>query len=239
MQSKTLTFLGDIHGGLDRIYFWQNLNEGSNLIQVGDFGIGFGDMVTRCQRLNEVLAAKNNHVYVVRGNHDMPIWFSGADVYNRFSHIHFVKDNTILELNDKKILCIGGGVSIDRVDRVEGKGWWKDEILKFDESLPGILASNDVDVVVTHVFDTGRISPLKEELVAYYAGKDPYLRHDLTKERGVFQQIDIEVKAAAKDTKVRNWFFGHFHQVFRLSDVEDGTGFNYVGLAIGELYELR
>ena len=239
MQNKTLTFLGDIHGGLDRIYHWQNLNEGSNLIQVGDFGIGFSDMVTRCQRLNTVLSAKDNHVYVVRGNHDMPRWFSGEDVFNRFSHIHFVKDNTILDLDGTKILCIGGGISIDRVERVIDKGYWKDEILKYDDNLPEILANVDVDVVVTHIFDSTKIGLAKGDLVDYYAAKDSFLRHDLTKELGVFRQVDNAVKAATKAHKVRHWFFGHYHQTFRILEEEDGNGFNYIGLTIGELYELR
>ena len=204
----TLAFLGDIHGDHSAIYQWHMLNEKSFLVQVGDLGIGFHDWRNKLDKLNNRLVQKDNHVYVIRGNHDDPqYWYSSPLSY---SHIHFVRDNTVLELCGKKILCIGGGISIDRCDRLENmvtsgrKTYWIDEVLVYDPSLPTILEKHDVDIVATHISSSTVHGMVKTDLVDFYCGKEPGLRADLFKEQAEFAKVQGGNRSLAQREEGQN-----------------------------------
>lgn len=233
---STLSFMGDIHGRLDFIFQWQYRNEQSFLIQVGDFGIGFPDTEQRLDRLNTVLSQKGNTVYVVRGNHDDPSWFNNS-THRVFTHIKFVEDGTVLEILGKKILCVGGGISIDRSHRKPGKSYWVGEEMEYDDQVEAILPNNDIDIVVTHVMKNDVHALAKSALVDEWVAEDKLLRGDLDKEQVEFGKLHDTLTAHIRGMwkpKRRLWFYGHYHKSLRMQD----EYFSYIGLDIGETYWL-
>jgi UDP-2,3-diacylglucosamine pyrophosphatase LpxH len=82
------------------------------------FSIGFttpeNDMRI-LEDLNEQLKKKNITMYAIRGNHDNPAFFKGDHI---LSNLKLLPDYTVLDLEGKKILLVGGAVSVDRVPRL-------------------------------------------------------------------------------------------------------------------------
>lgn len=73
-----MIFIGDTHG-IRPVFevIDKNKIENSNLIHVGDFGLGFEEItkdVNNLKILDEMLIETNNYLYVIRGNHDNPIF---------------------------------------------------------------------------------------------------------------------------------------------------------------------
>jgi len=98
------------------------------IIQVGDFGIGFEKPekeLRTMQYLNATLESNNIKLYAIRGNHDDPAYFDGT---YKVGNIELLADYTILNIEGKSILCVGGAISVDRspnpeVPNMYGKPW--------------------------------------------------------------------------------------------------------------------
>ena len=154
-------FLGDTHG--IRPAFMtidKHKIENSNIIHVGDFGLGFLHIeqdINNLKATDEMLLETNNHLYVVRGNHDNPIFWDKSKGLNlpKLHNLHLVDDYEVITVEGKKILCVGGGISIDRQLRKNGKpypSWWKDEEFKWspDKFHKIAIYEKVIDIVVSH-----------------------------------------------------------------------------------------
>ena len=136
-----IVFVGDVHGE------WRTLGykaveqyqlEHYVIVQLGDFGIGFNSEQynkTELKRLNTKLKKKNNHLVAIRGNHDDKSYFNN-EYSKSYPNIHLVSDYTVIEILcdisefddgikstciNVNILCIGGGLSVDRTERRQWK----------------------------------------------------------------------------------------------------------------------
>ena len=79
--------LGDIHGDYDVIRkFIKNYDiTNANIIQLGDFGVGFGTFTENKKQLdyyNKIFVKRNVHIWVVRGNHDNKLYFNKFTIEN-------------------------------------------------------------------------------------------------------------------------------------------------------------
>ena len=180
-----LTFIGDVHGK-----FWRYLDIVSkvqNSIQVGDFGLGFGDY-REAQILEKLNSNKNNHK-VLRGNHDNPALFKDTDVW-AFKDCGWYKN----------IFYVAGGDSLDKKIRIEGKDWWRDEELSYAQGNTclyyyTILKAN-FPIIVSHE------SPNIVNLEMYGAEVIK------TRTSSLLQSIyDIQAP--------KLWVFGHHHKSFK------------------------
>ncbi len=120
--------VGDIHSYYGS--YRQIIDGCDNSLQVGDFGIGFGE--------DDFERIGSHHF--IRGNHDDPELCK--------KNVHWVPDGTM----HNGIFCVGGGFSIDRSCRTEGLDWWSDEELSQGElyKVLDIYESIKPDYVVTH-----------------------------------------------------------------------------------------
>ena len=219
-----MILLGDIHGDFATIVNFARKNEGLEplyLIQVGDFGAGFhSDFLLDMEYLNEELSAHNVTLYVIRGNHDDPKFFTGE---YEWSNLKLLKDYTVLTLEGKRILLVGGAISIDRLHRTEGKSWWSGEVFNFNPEL--LETFEGIDVVITHSSPNFVFPKTFNNLVMSYAVYDMNLIDDLTQERERFNQM---YEILIKKNKIKEWFYGHFHTT--KSEVYENTRFNVLGI---------
>lgn len=215
--------LGDIHGYWSIIANHVVHNEEENIayIQVGDFNIGFNPIekeVERLTQLNQILNTYKCDLYIMRGNHDNPMWFKNenfADIKANLNRIFFVPDYTVINMDLENILFVGGAVSIDRVpSRFKPyDAWWEDEAFVLDkDKLNGF---EDIERVITHTCPDF-CDPINfNGLVYNYAKNDATLLDDLKKERKLVTEMANILMFNGKN-KLRGWYYGHFHNNYRL-----------------------
>ncbi len=250
MKEMRNIFLGDIHGNLGLIHQYVNLYKlnNVNIIQVGDFGLGFTTF-KKDKRFLELyhqrLVNNNVFVYAIRGNHDYKPYFD-EDPFN-LTNIKLVKDYTVLNLAGKNILFVGGAISIDRkmrtdIDEVNIKTipdgyiqWWKDEVFVLD--IDKLKPLRNIDIVVTHSaptycnpFTINGLGPYVESMIKKTS--DFELKTDVLYERYQIKEMFDILKL---ENNIEKHFYGHFHQNAELKI--DGT--RHILLGVGELWEDR
>lgn len=262
-----IAVLGDIHGYFPILqqYTREYDLKDTHFILAGDCGVGFKtfkDDVNVYDYFNKMLKLNNNHLYLVRGNHDMPAYFMKnpeqilnsvkdypeklglesnlslssiqqkfIDVKESFSNVHFVEDYTILNLEDKNILCIGGAVSVDRGIRTAGKSYWTDEVVVYNEEF--LKNTQNINHVITHNAPTFANPTSKGTIVESYAIHDSTLIKDLNAERQLLTKIYHDL--TFNGNEIESWIYGHFHSSSRM----EWGNTKFILLGISELYEIR
>jgi DNA repair exonuclease SbcCD nuclease subunit len=222
----------------------------AHIIQVGDFGVGFKTVEKETRMLemfHDILVKNNVHVWAIRGNHDYKPHFDN-DPFG-FTNIHLIPDYTVLELVGKRILCIGGAISVDRkyrytkAQRVGNfdnqtlgvESWWPDELFILDRDKLGEM--RDIDIVVTHTAphycepdNTFGFGPFVEGIVRETG--DTELKTDLLVER---QQVTDAFTILKMNNNITHHYYGHFHK----TDVMNYDGIKHRLLNVNELWEER
>lgn len=221
--------VGDLHGRLDLLIqtvLKTDLKD-VNFIQVGDFGLGFQtieDDETMLSGLNDFFQSRNIFLFSIRGNHDNPIFWREEKF--KFSNIKLVPDYTVLTVENKNILFVGGAISIDRIIRREGRNWWPDEIFNFDEEKLKSLNLQNLNYVVTHSAPQFAHPRSFNSLVYNYTAIDPNLEADLLKERQEITKFYDYLNHNGFTPSL--YIYGHFHQSYR--EQIDDTEFILVGI---------
>ena len=219
-----LIMLGDIHGNFNYVqwYITNHKLKDCVIYQVGDFGIGFTDEFNDMNTLgliNNFLKERNIQMYAIRGNHDNPEFFDGH-LANHFTNLHLLADYTVIEVDGKKILGVGGAVSVDRRPRLRqqleyakmGRDitlHWEGEIFVLNEEK--LKDIEGIDIVVTHTTPDFCHPNNKHGfgwLVDQFAKDDPKLYEDLKIERDLVTKMWEILK---EKNKIDYWFYGHFH----------------------------
>ena len=242
--------LGDTHG-LRPIFSIIDANkfEGQNLIHVGDFGLGFVSLLQDLKNLDlmdQMLMETNNHLYVIRGNHDNPIFWDRSKGLNlpRFHNLRLMDDFTTATIEDKNVLFVGGAVSIDRrprMDDVPWPSWWKDEVFKYDEDKLdfAVRGVKSIDVVVTHSApdfcppigsDNYLVNNYHEIEMAHGINLHEELAQERAEITRMYNDLTLHYKMIPK-----HWFYGHFHN----SKSKKISGTQFKLLNINEVYELK
>jgi DNA repair exonuclease SbcCD nuclease subunit len=202
---------GDIHGQFNSLlYILENGDySGSSVFIAGDIGLGFHEFDHDLETLGSVekrLKKIDVHFYLVRGNHDIPGYWSRTNkprALNNFPHIHFVVDYKVVELEGHKIACVGGATSVDRYQRTRNIDWWEQECVidyKYLTKIKGI------DTVITHaapIFCPPGDHDIKK--VSY----DILCRS--REDREILKRLYFDL---IQETKVTNWFYGHYHKKY-------------------------
>lgn len=241
--------IGDTHGIRPIFEIIHNNNlAGENLIHVGDFGLGFEPIERDLKNLgilDEMLIDTNNTLYVIRGNHDNPIFWDRSKGLNlpKFHNLKLVDDYTVHEVEGKKILFVGGALSIDRRPRMSDypyPTWWKDEEFRYDrDRLSNCLKRHEnIDIVVTHTAPDF-CHPTDDDVYIvnhYHAVEATHgvdLKLQLKQEREEMTEMyhDLTLEYGKKP---KHWFYGHFHS----KKDEEHYGIQFHLLNINELYEL-
>jgi hypothetical protein len=199
----TIRFIGDVHGHFAR-YETILKNSPYPTIQVGDMGIGFrrwphGELSSN-PPYDKMVAGGHRFI---RGNHDNPAVCG--------KHSQYVSDGTMMN----GLMFVGGALSIDKVQRVEGYSYWPDEelsiqklnhlVTQFEVMEPTIMVTHECpDTIAELVVNEGRATSIK---------LDPRFA---SRTRQAFQSM-FELY------QPKLWIFGHWHVPF--DKVINGTRF--------------
>ncbi len=191
----------------------------------GDCGFGFNKPTYYTQtlkELDETLNKTNSYVVFIRGNHDNPAYFNEDIV--KFNNIKLVKDYTVVMTKDNNFLCVGGGISVDRLWRRNqevlinrynlGKKkelYWANEAVVYDvDKLNEILANNiKINTVITHTAPSFAYPYNNTKEIEIWLESDNKLEEDLKTERDNLDKLFTWLKD--HDMPFSNWFYGHFH----------------------------
>jgi predicted phosphodiesterase len=236
-----MIFIGDTHGnnGYIKMLIRDRDYRDMEMIHVGDFGVGFIDMgmeVRNLEALNEFMKERNLILHVFRGNHDNPHYYDGTFMY---TNLKLQPDYTVLTIEGKNILGVGGAISIDRGPRrqynlVEARmgrdirHHWEGE--KFILDREKLTEYRDINIVVTHTaphyakpFDVrGNWPPIVQQFINQ---GDTQLGDDLVDER---ELLDEMYDILDKNNYIEDWFYGHFHRNVRTN--HGTTLFNMLGI---------
>lgn len=239
---------GDIHGqpqGLIGNIADCDIRDAAIVI-LGDIGLGFsGNMKGPIPYLHRMGKDRNNHFYLIRGNHDNPEAWTSYDkkIYSeKYPNVHLVQDFEELQLaNEKLALAVPGAISIDRkwavgklvtekdgsqvwkrFPRPVGKSYWTNEHIPYD-------LINDVedkyDLVLAHTGPTPpslRVSNSIDYITNTY---DSELKQDLEKERAA---VDMIISKSG----CKKWINGHYHIDNNCTYAMNDTKFEYNGITV-------
>jgi UDP-2,3-diacylglucosamine pyrophosphatase LpxH len=203
--------------------------ENALIIVAGDCGFGFyrrGYYDNMIQKYHKRLAKSNNYVLFVRGNHDNPTYFTG-DVINT-KRIKCIPDYSKVTAAGHTILCIGGGLSIDRTIRLRERNntadhyngeerfkpayYWPDEMPVFDEDYLETIKEDGIrpDTIITHTAPSWCELSDKGGIFLEMMREDDKLEEDNKIERGTMDQIHDWLQC--HDMRPERWIYGHFHR---------------------------
>ena len=118
----------------------------------------------------------------------------------------------VFNIEGSKFFTMGGGTSIDKSDRIEGKSWWPQEIPSNDEFTTALtnleLNQWKVDYVLTHTTATDLMEQMK----------------DLRENSSLIKFLDM----LKERLEYRHWYFGHFHRDCEL-DGEHSVLYQHIG----------
>lgn len=203
--SDNVYFLGDTHTlAFTNILKKHNLKD-FILIHVGDAGEGFrGNSYTDVydlDSLNKYCRDNNGRIFIVRGNHSNPDFYTKDHWSTKCEFVKFVPDYTYFNINGKVCLFVGGAVSIDRQDRILDDDYWRGEefhLLDTYKDLPSC------DILITHTSPTSTFPIDGLSRISGWFKNDPTLREELIKERANLQLLYEHVNC-------NKLYYGHFH----------------------------
>lgn len=243
--------VADPHGAFDILQGALKAYESINtcvLIIAGDVGLGFRSDVYYnmvFEKLNNFFLERHIQCFMVRGNHDDPSYFNEEKI--NFSNVKSVPDYSVITVGDDHILCVGGGISIDRLSRMEDDkarlklaqiyhpyfseeelqsvccpSYWVDEMPVFDvDKLNEINEMRlNISYVISHTAPHFCFKHDKDGIKRFIK-KDPQLSEDLDVERSIMTSIYNKLKE--DNHLLLKWVYGHFHS--HNDDLIDGTRF--------------
>jgi len=130
----------------------------------------------------------------------------------------FLKRGKVYNIENLKFLVLGGALSIDKMFRIPNLSWWEKEYWTEEEKaeLFALLEKdNSFDFVLSH---TGP-NKINKKVFAHNGAAYHMKYHDKVAELN--EKIDSRISC-------RQWFCGHWHQVFYHYDNELKRGYQYL-----------
>lgn len=218
---NSLYFCGDLHGNLQYLKYQikQYNMQNSCIICAGDVGLGFSDNSQEMSFLNKFCKNKNVYLIFVRGNHDNPEIFLNR-LYNDYCKT--VCDYDVINVCNLNILCVGGGISIDRTWRKTHTktSYWENESIIYNPKL-----EDKIDIIVSHSAPSFAFPVGIGKIVTDFAINDPTLINDVIQERKTLDLVWEDYK-----NDITHWYYGHYHSTqyqvidnvtFKLLDISE------------------
>ena len=207
---------GDTHREFYRLH---DIEKNNMLITLGDAGINYY-LDERDNKLKEQLNSYNIKLFCVQGNHEerpenistyKEIDMFGGKVFieEEYPNLIFAKNGELYDIDNKKVLVIGGAYSVDKNYRIiYGYPWFKDEQLSKEEmnNILNKYKGQHIDIVLSHT------CPLKYEPTEVFMKCIDQSDVDKSMEKfldRVEESIDYD-----------KWYCGHYHIEKKIDKLE-------------------
>src|SRR5574343_13744 len=178
--------VGDVHGEWKLLDYLIKREKPSIVLQTRDFG-----WFPHIFKFNLVLP-DGVKLYWCDANHEcfFDLNYNYTDAINEVApNVFYMRRCSVLTINDKNIMFLGGADSIDKGSRTLGIDWFPEEVITMSD-LKDLDLSKNIDIVISHT------CPLEFNPIKNYYGNDP------SREACSF---------ILKHFKPKYWFFGHWH----------------------------
>lgn len=145
-----IRIIGDAHAK-----FWEfddilvDAGHDITCIQVGDFGIWPKLMEND---LKDGMTFEQPFLFI-DGNHEHfpTLWKGGRNtIHEVMPNAVYVPRGTVMEIDGRNILFLGGGESPDMLNRTEGVSWFREETITHADVMK-IDMNTKIDIMITHV----------------------------------------------------------------------------------------
>lgn len=209
---------GDTHRLFSRFYPY-TYNEEDMIIILGDAGINYY-LNDEDKDFKDYLKRFNTKFFCIRGNHEerpekilsyKEIDMFGGKVYleEEYPYLIFAKDGEVYNIDNNKILVIGGAYSVDKNYRLQnGLNWFSDEQLTNEEmnKIFDKVKGQHFDIVLSHT------CPHKYEPTEVFL---PYLNQNMIDKRMEYFLDKIE-----NNITYDKWYCGHYHTEKEIDKIE-------------------
>lgn len=198
----------DLHGDVDRLRSLPvKLGRKDTLIVLGDFGF-LWDGSKAEKKMLKWLGKRRYQLLFLDGAHENydlldsyeVTDFAGGRAQQISGKLYHLMRGEVYTIEEKKLLCFGGGESPDMDTRIEGQSWWSRE-LPSDEEYARCETSiaacdNQVDYVLTHALPARMLTFMNLET------------------RGLLETNPLENYFDELATKLQytHWYFGSQHR---------------------------
>jgi hypothetical protein len=172
--------IGDIHGRF--VEYFEVIKDLEESIQLGDFGLGFGNRNFGDDYYKEEVKKYPNHKFI-RGNHDNPqVCNSMPNCLGDFGYIEKLD-----------LFYVAGAYSIDRHIRIEGVDWWKEEELDYAtfQKVVDLYEQVKPSIVISH--------DCPMDVIPYMSGKP------------IRNSTSSNLNYLFYKHQPKKWYFGHHH----------------------------
>jgi len=142
--------VGDVHGAFERLNYLIDQEKPDIILQVGDFGYW---PRLEDQELGGINTSRTR-IYFCEGNNDDLDYLNAlvktpGQPVEIAPNLIYMPRGSVLELEDgRRVLFMGGGLSVDRWRRYEGWDWFPEEIIT--EQDLAHLPEPPIDIVISH-----------------------------------------------------------------------------------------
>jgi Icc-related predicted phosphoesterase len=202
-----VAFVGDTHANVARMrkVLGRVHNAGVNtMIQVGDFGywpkdrLGLQFLMATSKHAVE----KEIEIHWVDGNHEDHEdlgYFPEDDPVEIYPNVIWHPRGTVSEMGGKRILWMGGAVSVDKPYRTPGVSWFENEVPS-QKQWDRAFSHEQVDIVVAH--DAPAEAPMR-------GMPDHFIRDDLLRASNNMQK---QLSLLAGWVRPSLYVHGHWHE---------------------------
>jgi len=209
---------GDTHRDFYRLHEIEE-NKDNMLIILGDVGINYY-LNKQDKELKEYLNKLNIKLFCIQGNHEerpenistyKEVNMFGGKVFieEDYPNLIFAKNGELYDIDNKKVLVIGGAYSVDKEFRLAyGYKRFKDEQLTEQEknNILNKYKDKNVDIILSHT------CPLKyEPTEVFMKGID---QSKVDKSMGIFLDKVEEI------VEYNKWYCGHYHTEKKIDKLE-------------------
>ena len=207
---------GDTHR---EFYKLHDIEKNNMLIILGDAGINYY-LDERDNKLKEQLNSYNIKLFCVQGNHEerpenistyKEIDMFGGKVFieEEYLNLIFAKNGELYDIDNKKVLVIGGAYSVDKNYRIiYGYPWFKDEQFSKEEmnNILNKYKGQHIDIVLSHT------CPLKYELTEVFM--------KCIDQSDVDKSMEKFLDRLEESINYDKWYCGHYHTEKQIDKLE-------------------
>lgn len=207
---------GDTHREFYRLH---DIEKNNMLIILGDTGINYY-LDERDNKLKEQLNCYNIKLFCIQGNHEerpdnistyKEIDMFGGKVFieEEYPNLIFAKNGELYDIDNKKVLVIGGAYSVDKNYRIiYGYPWFKDEQLSKEEmnNILNKYKGQHIDIVLSHT------CPLK------YEPTEVFMK--CIDQSDVDKSMEKLLDRVEESINYDKWYCGHYHTEKQIDKLE-------------------